>query len=79
MNRKHIVAAAMAATVLAWSLPSGAQGTRQRPRDPETTQSIERFPQQRGWRQRDIYSVERGNHGTITATTPNQWGNGQNF
>ena len=74
MNRKHTIAAAMAATVLAWSLPSEAQQSRQRWREPETTQSVEQ-PSPRNWRQRDIYSVRPGAHGTITATTPNESGN----
>jgi len=74
MNRNHLVAAAMAALALAWSVPSDAQAPRGRSPTPQLNRPVDRYPAQRS-RSPDLYAVEPGRNGTITATTPNQWGN----
>jgi hypothetical protein len=74
MSRHLLLAAAAAASLLGWSAPSDAQGQRERSRAPQMSRSVERYPAQRS-RSPAFYSVEPGRPGTITATTPNQWGN----
>ena len=73
MNRNHLIAAVIATSLAGWSVPSEAQARRE-PSRSQVSRSVEQIPQQRS-RSPDLYAVEPGRTGTITATTPNQWGN----
>jgi hypothetical protein len=64
----------MAASLIGWAVPSDAQSQRDRSRASQVSRSVEQYPAQRS-RSPDLYSMEPGRSGTITATTPNQWGN----
>ena len=74
MSRYPVLAAALAVPFIGWSVPSDAQVQRARSRAPQISRSVEQYPDQRS-RAPSPYSVAPGYTGTITATTPNEWGN----
>ena len=74
MSRIRFLAAAIAASFLVGSFGAEAQTFRDRnpSRAPLTTGSVNQLS---AWRPGTSYSATPGYRGTITATTPNRWGN----
>ena len=74
MSRTHLFAVAIATSFLAANVGAQAQTSQGRnlSRAPVTTGSVD---QPRAWQPGSAYSAAPGYRGTITATTPNRWGN----